>query len=197
MAIGGSAVKVAAIKLHGMLADRDAACREPLEVSVLYEAAGEAWSAGCALATVSVDAETGELTVERFIWIDDAGVIVNPLLAHGQMLGGLAQGLGQILCEQVYYDASGQLLTGTLMDYALLRADQMPHVELHTMSTPTRANALGSKGVGESGCIVAPAAVYNAALDALRPMGVTELDIPLTSEVIWRAMRRAAHARHG
>ena len=197
MAIGGSAVKVAAIKLHGMLADRDAACREPLEVSVLYEAAGEAWSAGCALATVSVDAETGELTVERFIWIDDAGVIVNPLLAHGQMLGGLAQGLGQILCEQVYYDASGQLLTGTLMDYALLRADQMPHVELHTMSTPTRANALGSKGVGESGCIVAPAAVYNAALDALRPMGVTELDIPLSSEVIWRAMRRAAHARHG
>ena len=197
MAIGGSAVKLVAIELRHMLADRGITSTEPLEATVVYETSAEAWSSGCALATVSVDIDTGETTVQQFIWVDDAGIIVNPLLAHGQMLGGLAQGLGQILCERVHYDASGQLLTGTLMDYPLLRADQMPQVQLSTMSTPTRANALGTKGVGESGCIAAPAAVYNAALDALRPVGVTELDIPLTSEVVWRAMRRARQSPHG
>jgi aerobic carbon-monoxide dehydrogenase large subunit len=163
---------------------------EPIEASVIYTAPHEAWSSGCAVTSVSVDAETGELEVLNFVWVDDAGVVINPQLVEGQLLGGLAQGLGQVLCERIHYDDDGQLLTGSLMDYAVMRADQMPRVELRSIHSATDANALGAKGVGESGCIVAPAAVFNAALDALAPLGVTDLPIPLTSENIWLAVRR-------
>jgi len=191
IAIGGSAIKRAATELLAKIAAAGTAPAGPLEVTAVYTAAHEAWSCGCAVATVLIDPETGELRVEKLLWVDDAGLVINPLLVEGQLLGGLAQGLGQVLCEKIHYDADGQLLTGSLMDYALLRADQMPEVELHSVATATDANILGAKGVGESGCIVAPALVLNAALDALSPLGITDLPLPLSSENIWLAMQRA------
>ena len=196
IAIGGSAIKRAATELLARIAAAaGTAPAGPLEVTAVYTAAHEAWSCGCAVATVAIDPETGELRVEKLLWVDDAGLVINPLLVEGQLLGGLAQGLGQVLCEKIHYDADGQLLTGSLMDYALLRADQMPDVELHSVATATDANILGAKGVGESGCIVAPAVVLNAALDALSPLGITDLPLPLSSENIWLALQRAALTR--
>ncbi|MGB8692879.1 MAG: xanthine dehydrogenase family protein molybdopterin-binding subunit, partial [Steroidobacteraceae bacterium] len=191
IAIGGSAIKRAATELLARIAAAGTVPTGPLEVTAVYTAAHEAWSCGCAVATVAIDPETGELRVEKLLWVDDAGLVINPLLVEGQLLGGLAQGLGQVLCEKIHYDADGQLLTGSLMDYALLRADQMPDIELHSVATATDANILGAKGVGESGCIVAPALVLNAALDALSPLGITDLPLPLSSENIWLAMQRA------
>jgi aerobic carbon-monoxide dehydrogenase large subunit len=191
IAIGGSAIKRAATELLAKIAAAGATPAWPLAVTAVYTAAHEAWSCGCAVTTVAIDAETGELRVEKLLWVDDAGLVINPLLVEGQLLGGLAQGLGQVLCERIHYDADGQLLTGSLMDYAVLRADQMPDIELHSVATVTDANILGAKGVGESGCIVAPAVVFNAALDALSPLGITDLSLPLTSENIWLAMQGA------
>ena len=189
IAIGGSAVKRAAEELLAKIAALSGPQTEPVEASVSYNAPHEAWSSGCAVSSVSVDAETGELQVLDFVWVDDAGLVINPKLVEGQLLGGLAQGLGQVLCERLYYDGDGQLLTGSLMDYAVLRADQMPRIELRSIHSSTDANALGAKGVGESGCIVAPAAIYNAALDAVAPLGITDLPIPLSSENIWLAIK--------
>ncbi len=192
IAIGGSAVKLAAEQMRARLNGAIQPPATPVEIDIAYAAPHEAWSSGCAVACVAIDADTGTLHIERLVWVDDAGVIVNPLLAEGQLLGGLAQGLGQVLCERVHYDESGQLLTGSLMDYAVLRADQMPRVELHSIVTQTDANALGAKGVGESGCIVAPSLILSAAIDALSPFGVTQLSMPLTSETLWTALQTAA-----
>jgi carbon-monoxide dehydrogenase large subunit len=154
-------------------------------------AADETWASGCCIAAVAVDRETGALAVERVVWADDAGMVVNPLLAEGQMIGGLAQGLGQALRERVVIDDDGQVLTGSLMDYALPRAADMPPVTIVSHATPAATNPLGAKGVGEAGTIGVPAAILNAALDALGPLGVRHLDMPLTSESLWRAMRAA------
>jgi carbon-monoxide dehydrogenase large subunit len=121
--------------------------------------------------------------------VDDAGTIVNPLLAEGQLHGSLAQGYGQALMERIVYDESGQLVTGTLMDYALPHADDMPAVTIEKMHTPSPRNPLGAKGLGEAGCIAIPPAVVNAAVDALAPFGVSHLDMPLTPERLWTAMR--------
>jgi carbon-monoxide dehydrogenase large subunit len=194
IAIGGSAIKHAAEQLISHLAGADPLTTDH-EVSVIYHAPHEAWSSGCGIATVAIDQESGVLRVEKLFWVDDAGLVINPKLAEGQLLGGLAQGLGQILCEHIYYDDDGQLLTGSLMDYALLRADQMPEICLQSINSTTDANVLGAKGVGESGCIIAPALIYSAALDALHPLGVTEVTVPLTSENIWRAMQCANLSR--
>jgi aerobic carbon-monoxide dehydrogenase large subunit len=191
MAIGGSAVHQAALAMRVELASRDARPTDTIVTDAVYTAAGEAWSAGCCLAAVRVDRETGVLAVERAIWIDDAGVVINPLLAEGQMVGGFAQGLGQALMEHIHYDADGQILTGSLLDYALPRAADMPPITLESRPSVTNANALGAKGIGESGCIAAPAAILNAAIDALSPLGVAHLDLPLTSESLWRAITNA------
>ncbi len=191
IAIGGSAIKLAAAQMRARLNGANRPPPSPVEIEVAYAAPHEAWSSGCAVACVSIDADTGKLRIERLVWVDDAGLIVNPLLAEGQLLGGLAQGLGQVLCERIHYDESGQLLTGSLMDYAVMRADEMPKVELHSIRTRTDANALGAKGVGESGCIVAPSLILSAAIDALAPLGVTNLAMPLNSESLWRAMQTA------
>jgi aerobic carbon-monoxide dehydrogenase large subunit len=165
-----------------------------LTVAEKYHAEGEAWSSGCCIAAVAADADTGELTIERLVWVDDAGVVVNPMLVEGQLLGGLAQGLGEATRERIVYDEDGQLVTASLMDYAVLRARDMPAVDIEKMHTPSPANVLGAKGVGEAGCIGVPAAIMNAAIDAVSPYGVTHLDIPLTSETIWRAIN-AGHAK--
>ncbi len=163
---------------------------EPLSAELRFVAGGEAWSSGCCIAALRCDPDTLAATVEALTLVDDAGRVVNPMLVEGQLLGGIAQGLGEALRERVVYDAAGQLLTGSLMDYALPRADDMPPLQLASLATPTPLNPLGAKGVGEAGCIGVPAAVVNAAVDALSPFGVEHLNMPLTAESLWRA-------RHG
>ena len=127
--------------------------------------------------------------------VDDVGNVINPMLADGQRLGGIVQGLGQALCEEVRYDESGQLLTATLMDYAMPRAAMFPRIELDSTCTPTPLNPLGAKGIGELGTIGSTPCLVSAALDALRPLGVTHLDMPLTPQRVWRAIREAAASR--
>ncbi|MEO7243120.1 MAG: xanthine dehydrogenase family protein molybdopterin-binding subunit [Variovorax sp.] len=186
MAIGGSAVAEAA---RAAATRRNAGEALPIVADAIYTAPTEGWSYGCVIVRMAIDGDTGQPTVERVVWVDDAGRIVSPQLAEGQLLGGLAQGLGQALLERIVYDDNGQLLTGSLMDYAMPRADHMPPIELESLCVATHANLLGAKGVGEAGCIGVPAAVLNAAADALSPLGERELDFPLTAERLWRAMQ--------
>lgn len=161
----------------------------PVSVHETYTAPREAWASGAVLAQVAIDRDTGVLRIEGITWIDDAGRVLNPLLVEGQLLGGMAQGIGVALMERLVLDDAGQLLTGSLMDYALPRAADMPaHVALHSTPTATQANALGAKGVGEAGCIGVPAALINAAQDALSPHTDRDLALPLTSERLWRAL---------
>ncbi|QDL94024.1 xanthine dehydrogenase family protein molybdopterin-binding subunit (plasmid) [Paroceanicella profunda] len=158
-----------------------------LHVSETYTAAGEAWSSGACLAVVRIDADTGVPAVERLAWVDDAGVVLNPMLVQGQLEGGMAQGLGEALMEGLVYDGEGQLLTGSLMDYALPRAADVPAVALFKQETPA-PNPIGAKGVGEAGCIGIPAALFNAVRDALGPDRGRDLQMPLTPERLWRAL---------
>ncbi len=162
-----------------------------LDAHAVYTAHGEAWGCGCCLAQVSVDRSTGTIELERLHYVDDAGTVVNPLLVDGQLAGGIVQGIGEALLERVVYDREGQILTGSLMDYALPRADDVPALRLERMCTPTPFNPLGAKGVGEAGAIGAPPAIVNAALDALAPLGVRHIDMPLAPERVWRAIRAA------
>jgi len=161
-----------------------------LEAATYFQAEAECWSFGAVVALVSIERDTGRLTIESLVWVDDAGTIINPLLAEGQLHGSLAQGLGQVMMEQIVYDPRGQLLTGTLMDYAIPRADDMPGVVIEKMHTPSPRNPLGAKGLGEAGCIAIPPAIVNAAVDALAPFGVSHVDMPLAPEKLWRAMQR-------
>jgi len=146
---------------------------------------------GCHAAEVEVDPQTGTIEITGYWVVDDFGTIVNPLLCDGQVMGGIAQGIGQALLEHAVYDAdSGQLVTGSLLDYALPRADNIPDMTIaYYEGAPTGKNPLGVKGAGEAGCCGAPPAVVNAVLDAIKDTGVTHIDMPLTSEKVWRAMR--------
>ena len=151
---------------------------------------------GCHLAEVEIDVDTGRIDIVDYIVVDDFGTIVNPLLLAGQVHGGIAQGVGQALLESCVYEAdSGQLVTGSLMDYCMPRADDLPGIAFRTNVVPCTANPLGVKGAGEAGAIGAPPAVVNAVLDALAECGVTHLDMPLTPEKVWRAIRGAPPAR--
>ena len=162
-----------------------------LVADITYSADGEAWGYGAVGCAVAIDPETGVLTVERLVWVDDAGTVVNPMLAEGQLLGGIAQGVGEAVLERIVYDADGQLLTGSFMDYGIPRAADMPPVTLERMETPSPANLLGAKGIGEAGAIGAPAAIACAVMAALRPLGVKHLDMPYTPAHIWQAIRDA------
>ena len=148
---------------------------------------------GCHICEVEVDPETGRVAVERYVAVDDFGVVVNPLLLAGQVYGGIGQGIGQALHEACVYDEDGQLLSGSFMDYSLPRADDLPDIEFaYHEDTPCRTNPLGLKGAGEAGAVGAPPAVMNALLDALSDRGVVALDMPATPERVWRAIRDAA-----
>jgi len=145
---------------------------------------------------VEVDAETGAVALAGYWVVDDVGTELNPLTLKGQIAGGVVQGLGQALMEQIVYDAdSGQLQTASFMDYALPRAADLCGFEIGSNPVPTRLNPLGAKGAGEAGTVGAMPAVMNAILDALAPLGVASLDMPATPERVWRAMRGAAGAK--
>jgi carbon-monoxide dehydrogenase large subunit len=186
-AIGGSAVLQAC---QTLLDQRAQGLPLPLMAEARFDSQ-EAWSSGCVMVRMSVDAATGQPRIERLLWVDDAGLSLQPDLVRAQLIGGAAQGIGQALMEQVVYDGEGQLLTGSLMDYAVPRADDMPPIELHSLHTPSPLNPLGAKGVGEAGCIGVPAAIMNAARDALSPLGEVDLHLPLRAEQLWLALQAA------
>jgi carbon-monoxide dehydrogenase large subunit len=158
-----------------------------------FASTGPAISAGAHIAIVEVDAETGEVRVLQYVAVDDCGRVLHHTLAEGQIHGGLAQGIGQALYEEARYDDNGQPLSGTLLDYALPTAQQLPGFTTGLLETPSPLNPLGAKGVGEAGTIGAPPAIVNAVLDALAPLGVTSVDMPLRAERVWAAIQEAGH----
>jgi carbon-monoxide dehydrogenase large subunit len=148
---------------------------------------------GCHMAEVEVDPETGVVDIVRYGVSDDFGKTVNPMIVRGQVHGGVAQGLGQALLERTSYDAaSGQLLTGSFMDYALPRADDLPDIEVDLLEVPSGSNPLGVKGAGEAGSVGSPPALINAIIDALSVDGVTHIDMPTTPETVWQALAKKA-----
>jgi carbon-monoxide dehydrogenase large subunit len=145
---------------------------------------------GCQICEVEIDPETGVVRIARHTVVDDVGKMVNPLLVKGQIHGGVVQGLGQGLFEELTYDPdTGQLLAGSFMDYAMPRADDMPLFDVDSHEVPTAVNPLGAKGVGEAGTVGALPALLNAVNDALAPLGVRHLDMPVTPERVWRAIQ--------
>jgi len=185
MTLGEAAVAAAADDLPEPL-------KGPVEDKGDYVAEARTYPNGCHLCELEVDAETGKVTLTRYTVADDFGTVVNPLLVLGQVHGGVAQGLGQALLEHTVYDADGQLLTGSYMDYCLPRADDLPELAVTLVQDyPCATNPLGAKGAGEAGAIGAPPAIVNALLDALAPLGVDRIDMPATPERVWQAIRDA------
>jgi carbon-monoxide dehydrogenase large subunit len=162
-----------------------------LEETTFFTPEGETYPFGTHVAVVEVEPDSGDIDIERYVAVDDVGTQVNPKLVEGQIIGGVAQGVGQALYEGTEYDDNGNLLTGSLQDYTVPKAEHIPPVEWDYRVTPSPNNPLGAKGVGEAGAIAAPPAVVNAVVDALSPFGVTNLDMPLTSESVWRAVNDA------
>jgi aerobic carbon-monoxide dehydrogenase large subunit len=162
-----------------------------LEANRFFKPDGETFPFGMHLAVVEVDRDTGKVRLTRYVAVDDCGRVLNPMMVDGQRHGGIAQGVGQALFEEVLYDESGQLTTSTLGDYALPRAADFPEFELDRTVTPTPRNPLGAKGIGEAGTIGSTPAIINAVVDALAPFGITHLDMPATPEKIWRAINAA------
>ena len=160
-----------------------------LEASAFYDPPNFTFPFGAHLAVIEVDPATGQIELQRYYAVDDCGVQINPMIVEGQVHGGVAQGVGPVLLEGAIYDDDGQLLTGTMLDYALPRADNLPDIVVLSNTTPSPHHPLGLKGVGEAGTIASTPAVYNAVMDALRPLGVTRIDMPLTPEKVWRAIR--------
>jgi carbon-monoxide dehydrogenase large subunit len=156
------------------------------------DVSGVTYAFGCYLCVVEVDPDTGRVRIDRVIAVDDCGRVINPLLVEGQVHGGVAQGVGQALYEEVRYDEDGQPLTASLMDYAVPSAAQVPVIESFRLETPSPVNPLGVKGMGESGTIGVTPAVVNAVMDALRPYGVRHLDMPLTPEKVWTVIHEAS-----
>ena len=162
-----------------------------LDATSFYEPSACTFPFGTHVAVVEVDPETGVVKFLRYVAVDDCGKIISPLLVEGQIHGGIAQGIAQALYEEVVYDENGQLITASLMDYAVPKANMLPHYELESTVTPSPVNILGVKGVGEAGTIGSTPCVVNAVLDALKPLGIRELDMPLKPEKVWRAIQEA------
>ncbi|MGH6953931.1 MAG: xanthine dehydrogenase family protein molybdopterin-binding subunit, partial [Alphaproteobacteria bacterium] len=152
---------------------------------------------GCHIAEVEVDPDTGTIALAKYVIVDDFGKVLNPLLVEGQVHGGLGQGIGQALLEGCAYDSSGQLLTGSFMDYTLPRAGDLPSFNFRYNEVLSPSNPMGVKGCGEAGCVAAPAAVVNATVDALAKHGIRHLDMPMTPERVWRALNRSRAAEGG
>ena len=159
-----------------------------LETTTFYDPPNFTYPFGAHIAVVEVDPDTGHIEIRRYVAVDDCGQQVNPMIVEGQVHGGVVQGIGPVLWEGAVYDENGQLLTGSMLDYALPRADVLPEIESYSTITPSPHHPLGVKGVGETGTIASTATVYNAVMDALKPLGVRGIDMPLTPEKVWRAI---------
>jgi carbon-monoxide dehydrogenase large subunit len=159
-----------------------------LEATSFYDPPNFVYPFGAHVAVVEVDAETGRVELKRYVAVDDCGPQINPVIVEGQVHGGVVQGIGQALWEEAVYDENGQLLTGSLADYAIPRADLLPDLEVLSTVTPSPHHPLGVKGIGEAGTIASTCTVYNAVIDALEPFSVSSLRMPLTPERVWRAI---------
>jgi carbon-monoxide dehydrogenase large subunit len=164
-----------------------------LEEDTYYDPSNFTFPNSAHIAQVEVDRETGQVTIQKYFAVDDVGKIINPMIVKGQLMGGIAQGVGQALWEEGVYGKNGQLLTGTLLDYAMPRADAFPEVQMAQVVTPSPHNPIGVKGAGEMGTITATPAIANAVMDALAPLGVKHIDMPLTSEKIWQAIQASSN----
>jgi carbon-monoxide dehydrogenase large subunit len=162
-----------------------------LEASSFYDPPNFTYPFGTHVAVVEVDPETGHVQLKRYVACDDCGPQINPVIVEGQVHGGVVQGIGQALWEEAVYDPNGQLLTGTMADYAIPRADLLPEIEVLSTVTPSPHHPLGVKGIGEAGTIASTCTVYNAVIDALEPFGIQSLRMPLTPERVWRAIADA------
>jgi carbon-monoxide dehydrogenase large subunit len=167
-----------------------------LTAKAIFQPSTVTFPNGCHICEVEVDPETGAVDVISYVAVEDIGRVLNPMLVHGQIHGGVAQGIGQALCEHVVYDSgSAQLLSGSFMDYAMPRADNIPNITIEMRAVPTKVNELGSKGVGEAGTIGALSATINAVCNALEPLGVRHLEMPATPDRVWAAIRDAKQQR--
>jgi len=161
-----------------------------LDATAVHKTPVNNYPNGCHICEVEIDMETGETRIARYSVVDDVGTVLNPMLLHGQIHGGVAQGAGQVLMEDIHFDASGQLVTASFMDYAMPRAHNLSAINVEANPVPTKTNPIGTKGAGEAGCVGAMPAVVNAVVDALSEFGVTHIEMPATAERIWRAMQR-------
>jgi carbon-monoxide dehydrogenase large subunit len=162
-----------------------------LEASSTYDPVNFTFPFGTHLAVVEVDTETGEVRLERYIAVDDCGNQINPMIVDGQIHGGIVQGVSQALWEEAVYDDDGNLVTGSLVDYLVPSAAELPSMETATTITPSPSNPLGVKGIGEAGTIAATPAVINAIVDALSPYGIDDMAMPASPERVWRALQEA------
>jgi carbon-monoxide dehydrogenase large subunit len=186
-----SFAEIADIAYHGAGLPADRSLSPGLEETVFYDPIDTNDPQAMHLVVVIVDAETGKVRVRDYFTADDCGRIINPMIVEGQVHGGVTQGIGQALLEGCVYDDNGQLVTGSFMDYAMPRADNLPNYNVATESTPCTHNSLGVKGVGEVGAIGSPPAVINAVVDALSELGVTDVAMPATPQTVWRAIQAA------
>ncbi|WP_372425981.1 xanthine dehydrogenase family protein molybdopterin-binding subunit [Salinarimonas chemoclinalis] len=202
-AIAGTDRSIGVMELAARLRDEGFVAALPddvprtLDVTHVHEASPSAYPNGCHVAEVEIDPETGVARVVRYTAANDFGVVVNPLLVEGQLHGGVVQGIGQALMERVVFDADGQPLAGSFMDYGLPRADDAPFLAVENLEFPATTNPLGVKGCGEAGCAGALPAVMNAVVDALRPRGIRHIDMPATPQAVWRALRAAEKGTRG
>lgn len=189
---GDKSTTIQEVALTAHLAKNIPADMEPgLSATHFYEPKNFTFPFGTHIAVVEIDRETGEVSFKRYVAVDDCGKVINPMLVDGQLHGGIVQSIGQALYEDLVYDEQGQLVTGTLMDYAVPKAAMVPWLELDRTETPSPVNPLGVKGVGEAGTIGATPAIVGAVVDALAPFGITHLDMPIRPEVVWRVMNEA------
>ena len=162
-----------------------------IDADATYDPDNFSFPHGTHLCATEVDTDTGFVKIRSYVCVDDIGAVINPLIVEGQVHGGLAQGIAQALYEEAAYDAEGNLLTTTLADYLLPSAADLPTFVLDRTETPATSNPLGVKGVGEAGTIASTPAVVDAVIDALRPLGVTDVEMPCTSQRVWRAINEA------
>jgi aerobic carbon-monoxide dehydrogenase large subunit len=160
-----------------------------LFATAVYNAPVNNYPNGCHICELEIDRETGKVDITRYSVVDDFGIVLNPLLLHGQIHGGIAQGVGQVLMENIHFDDAGQLVTASFMDYAMPHAHDLCDMEVESNPVPTTTNPLGVKGAGEAGSVGALPAVTNALVDALSEFGVRHIEMPATPERIWRAMQ--------
>ena len=158
---------------------------------MIFDPPNATWPFGSHLAMVEVDPETGHLEILRYITVDDCGNVINPMIVAGQVHGGVVQGIGQALFEDAVYDEDGNIVTGSLVDYPIPAAGDVPSFELNSTNTPTNINSTGAKGIGEAGTIGSAQTIVNAVVDALEPLGVKHIEMPLRPRRVWAAIQEA------